>query len=229
MFRERDRFISTVRLELRLSTDDGLGEMMYRLYDYLPSGNGYKVRLVLKHLELPYELVELDIKCGATRTPDFLAKNPNGRIPLLEVPGKGYLPESHAIISFLAEGSALIPDDRYQRARMWQWLCFEQYNLEPNIGTVRFWLKYLGKTRAELGEKLIEKKKSGYAALDVLEDALRERSFLVAEQFTLADIALYAYTHVAHEGGFDLAPYPNIRSWCERVSSQPRWAPISAA
>lgn len=201
---------------------------MYRLYDYLPSGNGYKVRLVLKHLELPYEYVELNILSGATRTPEFLAKNANGRIPLLEIPGKGFLPESHAIISYLAEGTALIPDDPFQRARMWQWLCFEQYNLEPNIGTVRFWLKYLGKTRAELGEKLIEKKKSGYAALDVLEEALRERSYLVADQFTLADIGLYAYTHVAHEGGYDLAPYPNIRSWCDRVSSRPRWSSITA-
>jgi glutathione S-transferase len=201
--------------------------MMYRLYDYLPSGNGYKVRLVLKYLELPYELIETDIKVGATRTPEFLAKNPNGRIPLLEIPGKGYLPESHAIIWFLAEGSSLVPEDRFQRARMWNWLCFEQYNLEPNIGTVRFWLKYLGKTRGELGEKLIEKKKSGYAALDVLEDGLRERSFLIGEEYSLADIALYAYTHVAHEGGFDLAPYPNIRSWCDRVASQPRWAQIT--
>jgi glutathione S-transferase len=202
--------------------------MMYRLYDYLPSGNGYKVRLVLKQLALPYELIELDIKVGATRTPEFLAKNANGRIPLLEIPEKGCLAESHAIISYLAEGSALIPEDAYQRARMWQWMCFEQYNLEPNIGTVRFWLKMLGKTRVELGEKLIEKKKSGYAALDVLEDGLRERNYLVADQFTLADIALYAYTHVAHEGGFDLAPYPNIRSWCDRVSSQPHWVPITS-
>src|SRR5262245_59696049 len=101
--------------------------MMYRLYDYLPSGIGYKVRLVLKRLSLPYQLIDLDIKVGATRTPEFLAKNPNGRMPLLEVPGKGFLPESHAIISFLAEGTDLIPDDRFDRARMWQWMCFEQY------------------------------------------------------------------------------------------------------
>ena len=202
---------------------------MYRLYDYLPSGNGYKARLVLKYLELPYELVELDIKTGASRTPEFLAKNPNGRIPVLEVPDQGYLPESHAIISYLADGSALIPQDRFQRGRMWHWLCFEQYHVEPNIGTVRFWLKSLGKTRVELGEKLIEKKKSGYAALDVLEEGLRERSFLVGDQYSLADIGLFAYTHVAHEGGFDLAPYPNIRAWCQRVMSQPRWAPITAA
>lgn len=202
------------------------GETMYRLYDYLPSGNGYKVRLVLKQLALQYELVELDIRTGATRTGDFLTKNPNGRIPLLEVPGKGFLPESHAIIAYLAEGTRLIPADPFERARMWQWMCFEQYNLEPNIATLRFWLK-LGRTRAELGEKLVEKKKNGYAALDVLEESLRDREYLAAGQYSLADIALYAYTHVAHEGGFDLAPYPAIRAWCERVEQQPSWAPIT--
>ena len=199
---------------------------MYRLYDYLPSGNGYKVRLVLKQLALQYELIELDIRTGATRTGDFLTKNPNGRIPLLEVPGKGFLPESHAIIAYLAEGTPLIPADPFERARMWQWMCFEQYNLEPNIATLRFWMK-LGRTRAELGEKLVEKKKNGYAALDVLEETLRDREYLAAAQYSLADIALYAYTHVAHEGGFDLAPYPAVRAWCERVERQPSWAPIT--
>jgi glutathione S-transferase len=202
------------------------GETMYRLYDYLPSGNGYKVRLVLKQLALQYELIELDIRTGATRTGDFLTKNPNGRIPLLEVPGKGFLPESHAIIAYLAEGTRLIPADPFERARMWQWMCFEQYNLEPNIATLRFWLK-LGRTRAELGDKLVEKKKNGYAALDVLEESLRDREYLAAGQYSLADISLYAYTHVAHEGGFDLAPYPAIRAWCERVEKQPSWAPIT--
>ncbi len=199
---------------------------MYRLYDYLPSGNGYMVRVVLKQLALQYELIELYIRTGATRTADFLAKNPNGRIPLLEVPGKGFLPESHAIIAYLAEGSRLIPADAFERARMWQWMCFEQYNLEPNIATLRFWLK-LGRTRAELGEKLVEKKKNGYAALDVLEESLRDCEYLAAGQYSLADIALYAYTHVAHEGGFDLAPYPAIRAWCERVEKQPQWSPIT--
>jgi glutathione S-transferase len=202
------------------------GEMMYRLYDYLPSGNGYKCRLVLKQLALPYELIELDIRTGATRTAAFLAKNPNGRIPLLEIPGKGFLSESHAIVAFLAEGTRLIPADPFERARMWQWMCFEQYNLEPNIATLRFWLK-LGRTRAELGEKLVEKKKNGYAALDVLEESLRDREYLAAGHYSLADIALYAYTHVAHEGGFDLAPYPAIRAWCVRVEQQPGWAPIT--
>jgi glutathione S-transferase len=209
--------------------DLAAGATMYRLYDFLPSGNGYKVRLVLKQLGIPYELVEVDILNGGSRTPEFLAMNPNGRIPVLEVPGRGYLPESHAIISFLAEGSHLIPTDAFDRARMWQWLCFEQYHVEPNLGTVRLWTSLLHKTRVELGDKLIEKKKSGYAALDVLEESLRDRTFLVAERYTLADISLFAYTHVAHEGGFDLAPYPHVRSWVARVQRQSRWAPITEA
>jgi glutathione S-transferase len=200
----------------------------YRLYDYLPSGNGYKVRLVLRQLGLPYELVELDIKHGATRTPEFLAKNPNGRIPLLEIPGRGYLAESHAIIAYLAEGSALVPADPLDRARMWQWMCFEQYNLEPNIGTARFWLASLGKTEAELGEKLEEKRRNGHAALAVLEQGLAGREFLVGERYSLADIALYAYTHVAPEGGFALDAYPAIRAWCARIAAQHGHVPITS-
>lgn len=199
------------------------------LYDYLPSGNGYKVRLVLKQLGIPYRLVELDIKKGETRTPEYLAKNPNGRIPLLEIPVQGFLAESHAIIAYLAEGSALIPATRIDRAHMWHWLCFEQYNLEPNLGTVRFWLKSLQKTAAELGEKLTDKVDKGYQALGVLEQGLANCRFLVADQYSLADIALYAYTHVAPEGGFSLERYPNIRRWIERVASQPKHALITEA
>lgn len=200
---------------------------MYRLYDYLPSGNGYKCRLVLKQLGIPYELVQMDIKVGATRTPEFLAKNPNGRIPLLEVPERGFLSESHAIIHFLARGSRLVPDDRYDNAVMWQWLCFEQYNLEPNVGTARFWLNSLKKTPAELGEKLVEKHAKGHEALGVLERGLQGREFLAGNAYSLADIGLYAYTHVAPEGGFPLDAYPNVRAWIARVESQPNWAPIT--
>jgi glutathione S-transferase len=184
--------------------------------------------MVLHHLGLPYELVELDIKQGATRTPEFLAKNPNGRIPLLEVPGHGYVSESHAIIAYLAEDSDLIPADRFERARMWQWLCFEQYNLEPNVGTARFWLHSLKKTPAELGEKLAEKRRLGHAALGVLEQGLNGREWLVAGRYTLADIGLYAYTHVAADGGFDLAPYPAVRAWCARIAARPGHRPITA-
>lgn len=199
------------------------------LYDYLPSGNGYKVRLVLKQLSIPYRLVELDIKKGETRTVEYLAKNPNGRIPLLEIPVQGFLAESHAIISYLAEGSHLIPATRLDRAHMWHWMCFEQYNLEPNVGTVRFWLTSLKKTAAELGEKLTEKIDKGHQALGVLEQGLANRRFLVGDRYSLADIALYAYTHVAPEGGFSLERYPNIRRWIERVADQRGYAPITAA
>jgi glutathione S-transferase len=200
----------------------------FTLYDYLPSGNGYKVRLVLRRLGLPYELVELDIKAGATRTPEFLAKNPNGRIPLLGIPGEGYLAESHAIIAYLAEGSDLVPDDRLERARMWQWMCFEQYSLEPNIGTARFWIASLGRSEAEVGEKLVEKRRNGHAALAVLEQALAGREYLAGGRYSLADIALYAYTHVAPEGGFALEGYPAIRAWCARVAAQPGHVPITS-
>jgi len=200
----------------------------YRLYDYLPSGNGYKVRLVLRQLGLPYELVDLDIRHGATRTPEFLAKNPNGRIPLLEIPGRGYLAESHAIIAYLAEGSALVPADPLERARMWQWMCFEQYSLEPNIGTARFWIASLGKSEPELGEKLEEKRRHGHAALAVLEQGLTGHRFLVGDRYSLADVALYAYTHVAPEGGFALDGYPAIRAWCARVAAEPGHVPITS-
>jgi glutathione S-transferase len=198
------------------------------LYDYLPSGNGYKVRLVLKQLGIPYRLVEMDIKQGLTRTPEFLARNPNGRMPLLQIEGQGYLSESHAIIWYLAEGSRLVPADRLERARLWQWLSFEQYNLEPNVGTVRFWLHSLGKTPAELGEKLTDKVDKGYQALDVLERGLADREFLVGDHYSLADISLYAYTHVAEEGDFSLVRFPAIRAWLKRVAEQPGYEPITA-
>jgi glutathione S-transferase len=200
---------------------------VYTLYDYLPSGNGYKVRLTAKRLGIAYRLVQMDITHGATRTADFLAKNANGRIPLLEVPGRGFLAESHAIIAFLASGSDLLPEDPWQLALLWQWLCFEQYNLEPNIGTARFWLTSLHKSPAELGDRLTEKLAKGHEALGVLELGLEARRFLVADRFSLADIALYAYTHVAPQGGFALDAYPNIRAWLERVAGEPRHALIT--
>ena len=201
---------------------------MYTLYDYLPSGNGYKVRLVLKALGIAYTLVETDITAGASRTPEFMARNPNGRIPLLEVAGKGALAESHAIISYLAAGSALVPTDPWQQAHMWQWLCFEQYNLEPNIGTARFWLHSLHKTPESLGAALTEKHLKGRDALRVLEGGLTGRRFLVADTFSLADIGLYAYTHVAPEAGIALEDYPAIRAWIGRIEAGLRWAPITA-
>ena len=199
---------------------------MLRLYDYLPSGNGYKVRLLLHQLEIPFELVSLDITRGATRTPEFLAMNPNGKIPLLELEPDRFLAESHAICWHLAEDSLLVPADHWQRSELWQWLCFEQYSLEPHLGVARFWLHSEHRTPEELGPRLEEKLEAGHRALAVLEQRLAARRFVVGERYSLADIALYAYTHVAPEGGFELERYPAIRTWLARVTAQPRHVPI---
>jgi glutathione S-transferase len=198
---------------------------MLRLYDYLPSGNGYKVRLLLHQLGIPFERIEVDIVRGETRTPAFLARNPNGRIPTLELDDGTHLAESNAILCYLADGTALLPADRLDRARVLQWMFFEQYSHEPNIATVRFWLhtELTDERRAALPTK----RALGYAALAVMEGHLRERDFLVGERYTVADVALYAYTHVADEGGFDLAPYPALRAWLDRVRAQPAHVPIT--
>ena len=199
------------------------------LYDYLPSGNGYKCRLVLKALGMPYELKEMNIVAGATRTPEYLAINPNGKIPVLVVSGRGPIAESHAIIAYLAEGSSLMPSDPYERALMWQWMCFEQYQLEPGIGTVRFWLKSLKKSPADFGERYTERFQRGADALAVLERELKGRNWLVGDKVTLADVALFAYTHVADEAGYRLADHPAISAWIARFKALPWYAPITEA
>jgi glutathione S-transferase len=199
---------------------------MIRLYDYLPSGNGYKVRLLLTQLGIPFERIELDILKGTTRTPEFLQKNLNGRIPVVELENGRFLAESNAILFYFADGTPFLPADRWQRAQALQWMFFEQYSHEPNIATSRFWLQHLELT-PERKAALAQKRPLGYAALDVMEKHLTGRSFFVGEQYSIADIALYAYTHVAGEGGFDLAKYPNIRAWLERVRSQPKHIPIT--
>lgn len=198
-----------------------------RLYDFLESGNGYKVRLVLHQLGIPFERVEMDIVHGATRTPAFLAKNPNGRIPTLELPDGTFLAESNAILFYLADGTPLLPSDRLERAQVLQWMFFEQYSHEPNIATSRFWLHHVELT-PERRAALVEKKRAGDAALGVMEAHLGSRAYFVSERYTIADIALYAYTHVADEGGFDLDPFPAVRAWLARVAGQPRHVPISA-
>jgi len=188
---------------------------MVTLYDYLPSGNGYKVRLLLSQLGVRFRLVEKDIMKGETRTPDFLAINPNGRIPVLELEDGRRLAESDAILFYLAEGTRFLPEERLARAEVLQWMFFEQYSHEPYIAVARFWTHYLGKAVDA------EKTERGYQALDVMERHLGIRQFFVGERYTIADVALYAYTHVAHEGGFNLVAYPNVRAWLGRVASEP--------
>lgn len=200
---------------------------MLTLYDYMDSGNGYKVRLVLAKLGLPYKLVLCDILKGETRTPDFLAKNPNGRIPTLQLEDGTFLAESGAIIWYLAEGTPLAPKDRKARAETLQWMFFEQYSHEPNIAVARFWKHYLPKLSALQEMDLPNRMNGGYAALDIMEKHLATRQFFVDERYGLADIALYAYTHVAHEGEFDLSKYPSINAWMGRVVAQPNHVTIS--
>jgi glutathione S-transferase len=197
-----------------------------RLYDNLSSGNAYKVRLLLHQLAIPFDRIEMDIDRGETRTPEFLRCNPNGRIPVLEIEPGVHLAESNAIICYLAEGTPLLPTDRLQRAQVLHWLFFEQYSHEPNVATPRYWITH-GLLTPEREAQLPAKRKLGYDALGVMDAHLDGRSFFVAERYTVADIALYAYTHVAHEGGFDLAPYKALRGWLGRVADQPRHIPIT--
>ncbi len=201
--------------------------MEYVLYDYLSSGNGYKCRLTMKALDIPYEYRFKDILAGETRTPEFLAINPNGKIPVLVVPGRGPIAESHAIINYLAEGTKLMPADKYQRALVWQWLGFEQYQLEPGVATVRFMLHYLNKTKEELGVRYTDRYERGADALAVLERGLAGRTWLVGSDVTLADIALFAYTHVADEAGYRMSDYPAIQAWIAAFKHLPWYSPIT--
>jgi glutathione S-transferase len=201
---------------------------MLKLYDFLPSGNSYKVRLLLSQLAIPYERIAVDILKGETRTPAFLAKNPNGRIPLLEVAPQMYLSESNAIMVYLAKDSALLPRDPWHYAQVLQWLFFEQYSHEPYIATSRYWIALLGKER-EYRDALAEKRAPGQAALRIMDQHLARHDFFVAGRYSLADIGLYAYTHVAPEGGFELTAYPHILAWLDRVASQPGYIDIRQA
>ncbi len=190
-----------------------------RLYDFFESGNGYKVRLLLAYLGLDYERVELDILKGETRTPEFLAKNPNGRIPALELEEGTILAESNAILFYLAEGTDFLPAGRLERAQVLQWMFFEQYSHEPFVAVLRFW-HFSGQLEANR-DQVPDKERRGHQALTVMENHLKDRKFLVGERCSIADIALFAYTHVAEEGGFRLSDYPAISAWIARIQAQP--------
>jgi glutathione S-transferase len=203
--------------------------MTVRLHDYLLSGNGYKVRLLLTQLGIPFQRIEYDITRDETRTPAFLENvNANGRIPVLETEEGTLLPESNAILFFLAEGTPFLPDDRLDKARTLQWMFFEQYSHEPNIAVARAWLHVFDVEMTEERRAALEtRQKRGYDALGVMEEHLGRNDYFVGGRYSVADIALYAYTHVADEGGFDLGCYPAILAWLERVSSQPGYIPIT--
>jgi glutathione S-transferase len=191
-----------------------------RLHDFTGSGNGHKVRLLLSNQGRSFELVEHNILKGETHTPEFLTRNPGGKIPVLETGDGRYLPESNAILWYLAEETDFLPDDAWSRAEALRWMFFEQYSHEPFIAVARFWLHFVEMT-PEQEVQLVEKQTRGYQALDVMEQHLTSAYWFAGGRYSIADIALYGYTHVAHEGGFDLADYPAVRAWLERVGAQP--------
>jgi glutathione S-transferase len=194
------------------------------LFDYLDSGNGYKVRLLMAQLGMKYRWTHVDIDQGQTRTPEFLKRNPNGRIPTLELDDGTNLFESNAIMWYLAEGSRFVPSTQLARAQVLQWMFFEQYSHEPYVATPRYICRHLAEDhprRAELPARL----EKGHAALKVMDGHLATRDWFV-NAYSIADIALYAYTHVAPDGGLDLADYPNVRAWLRRVASQPGYVSL---
>jgi glutathione S-transferase len=200
---------------------------MYTLYSMQRSGNSYKVRLALEQLGIPYRLTEVDILKGESRTPEFLAKNPNGQVPLLEVAPGRYLAESNAILWHVVSGSPLRPEDRIDRAGALQWMFFEQHSLEPNVGAAYFWLTLVKGGRELQQHALDDWMEEGYRALAVMENHLKHHRYFVANRYSVADIALYAYTHLAHECDYDLTAFPAIRAWLERVTTQPGHVPMS--
>jgi glutathione S-transferase len=199
---------------------------MYKLYSMQRSGNSYKVRLALTQLGLPYRLVEVDILKGESRTPEFLAKNPNGQVPLLEVAPGRFIAESNAILWYVAGGTALAPDDRIDRADALQWMFFEQHSLEPNLGAAYFWLALVKGGRDLQQHALEDWMEEGNRALGVMENHLKLHRYFAADRYTVADIALYAYTHIAHESDFDLSSFPYIRAWLDRVAAEPGHVPM---
>ncbi len=193
---------------------------MLTVYGMKSSGNCYKVQLLLEQLGRPYRWVEVDSAAGQTRTAGYLALNPNGKVPLLEVEPGRCLAESNAILCYLAEGSPLLPQDSWLRAQALQWLFFEQYSHEPYIAVARFICRWLGPDDARRAE-LPRLRERGAQALAVMEQHLARQPFFAGETYTVADIALFAYTHAAADGGFDLAVYPQVLHWLERVRAQP--------
>lgn len=200
--------------------------MTTTVYGMKTSGNCYKVQLALEQLGRPYRWIEMDSASGETRTPDYLAKNPNGKVPLLELGDGRRLAESNAILCYIADGTPLLPADAWHRAEALQWLFFEQYSHEPYIAVARFICLWLGDDHPRRSE-LARLRERGVHALDVMERHLASRPFFVDSGYSVADIALFAYTHAAADGGFDLSRYPAISAWLARVRAQPRFVEMT--
>jgi glutathione S-transferase len=195
---------------------------MLTVYGDIRSGNCFKVKLLMVQLGLAHDWRVVDVLKKETRTPDFLAKNPSGQIPLLELDDGRVLPESNAILQYLANGSPLWPADKWEQAQVLRWMFFEQYLHEPSVAVARFIVRYLGRP-AEQEARLQAKLADASEVLGVMELHLQKHAFFVGEHYTIADICLYAYTHVAHEGLIDLSPFPAVNAWLQRVAAQPNY------
>lgn len=213
--------------ELVVFSDSGGAFLrMLTLYSMQRSGNSYKVRLALALLHESYRLIEVDILQGESRTPEFLKKNPSGQVPLLELAPGRYLAESNAILWYVAQGTSLAPDHRMDRADTLQWMFFEQHALEPNIGAAYFWLSLVRGGRELHANSIEDWMERGYRALQVMDDHLKSHNYFAAGHLTVADIALYAYTHLAHTCDFDLETFPAIRTWLRRIEQEPDYVPM---
>ncbi|HEY9694741.1 MAG TPA: glutathione S-transferase family protein [Oculatellaceae cyanobacterium] len=199
---------------------------MFKLYDYFSSGNCYKIRLLLTQLQIPFQRIDVDILKGESRTPEFLTINPNGRVPVLETESGQFITESNAILFYLSQNTIFFPNDAFEQAQVMQWLFFEQYSHEPYIATSRYWISILGKAE-EYRDAIQQKRQPGYAALGVMEKHLTNQHFFVGNRYTIADIGLFAYTHVADEGEFDLTKFPAIQKWIDRVKFQHNYIDIT--
>lgn len=199
-----------------------------KIYGDSISGNCYKLQLACAQLGVDYEWQEVDIMAGETRTDEYLAMNINGKVPLMDIGDGRYLPESNAILAYLADGSPLAGSDRYTRANVLQWLFFEQYSHEPYIATSRFIMQYLGNP-PDRQDDLAQKREGGYRALKIMERHLSSHDYFANDAYSIADIALFAYTHVADEGGFDLIGFPGITAWLQRIVQQDGFVPMQAA
>jgi len=193
-----------------------------RVYGDIRSGNCYKIKLLAALLGIKHEWIHIDVMAGETRTRDFLARNPNGRVPVLELDDGRLLWESNAIIDYLATDTVFLPQDSFLRAQVLQWQFFEQYSHEPYIAVARFIAKYLG-LPDERRDEYHAKQPGGHKALAVMESRLAAHPYLVGAHLSVADISLYGYTHVAHEGGFDLSGYPGIQAWLQRIRVEPNY------
>jgi glutathione S-transferase len=198
----------------------GERKAMYQVYGDIRSGNCYKIKLLMSLLDIAHEWIPLDLLQGETRSAAFRAMNPNAKIPVLVIDRETCLAESNAILNYLAQGSPFLPDDRLRRARVLQWQFFEQYSHEPYIAVARFIARYLGMP-ADRADEYRAKQSGGHRALQIMEEQLDKTPYLAGDAYTIADISLYAYTHVAHEGGFDLSRYPAIRAWLARIAAHP--------